>query len=212
MDFKINLKEARLERVKNLILELDPGKILDIGCCNCDFSKQFIQFGWQIYGIDLNLQQVGENVIIKKTNLDTQNIPFDNSFFDLVFAGEVIEHLVDTGHFLSEVNRVLRTGGTFIITTPNLVSLENRIRALFGKYPKWLDYDLNGIGHIRAYTPKVLKKQLIKHGFKIEKHFGNFLPIIPQRFIDDLNFPILKYTGSIFPNLSMDIIILSKKQ
>lgn len=98
-------------------------------------------------------------------------------FFDLVFAGEVIEHLVDTGHFLSEVNRVLRTGGTFIITTPNLVSLENRIRALFGKYPKWMDYDLNGIGHIRAYTPKVLKEQFIKYGFKIEKHFGNFLPI-----------------------------------
>lgn len=212
MDFKINIKEARLDRVKNLILELNPGKMLDVGCCNCDFSKQFSQFGWQIYGIDLNLQPVKENIIIKKVNLDTENIPFDDNFFDLVFAGEVIEHLVDTDHFLSEVNRVLIIGGTFIITTPNLASLENRIRILFGKYPKWLEYDLNGIGHIRAYTPKVLKKQLIKYGFKIEKHFGNFLPIIPQRFIDDLKFPILKYTGNIYPNFSQAIIIKSIKQ
>jgi len=51
----------------------------------------------------------------------------------------------------------------------------------------------------------------MEHGFKIEKHKGNWVPFIPQRFINDIKWPWLSVTGDLFPNLSMDIIIKARK-
>jgi len=46
--------------------------------------------------------------------------------FDLVFAGELIEHLYDTDYFFEEANKVLKAGGYLIITTPNLPTMAAR--------------------------------------------------------------------------------------
>ena len=90
----------------------------------------------------------------------TRGLPISNACLDAVFAGEIIEHLVDTDSFIAEIARVLRPGGHAVITTPNLASFENRLRLLAGIYPIWVDHRVGGAGHVRAYTARVLKKQL----------------------------------------------------
>ena len=64
-----------------------------------------------------------------------RGLPISNACLDAVFAGEIIEHLVDTDSFIAEIARVLRPGGHTVITTPNLASFENRLRLLAGIYP-----------------------------------------------------------------------------
>lgn len=212
--WSFDLRESRYKKVTKLILQEKPGKLLDIGCSSGDFSARFTQLGWDVYGVEIARNKVEEarKKGVKAVSGDfSKKFPFKDGFFDVVFAGEVIEHIVDTDAFLKEVNRVSKIGGKFIVTTPNLTSLENRIRILLGIYPIWVDYRLGGAGHVRAYTPSTLKRQLRQHGFKIEKHWGNFVPPISQAFLDDRRFPLLGWTGYILPGLSQGIIIKARK-
>ena len=48
-------------------------------------------------------------------------LPFPAATFDLVISRSVVEHLADPAEVMREIARVLKPGGRFIFTTPNLV-------------------------------------------------------------------------------------------
>ncbi len=54
-------------------------------------------------------------------------LPFRTAAFDALFAGELVEHLADPGAGVAEFRRVLRPGGTLILTTPNRLRLANLV-------------------------------------------------------------------------------------
>ena len=213
-EWEIDLRETRYKKIEKIILGCKPGKLLDAGCSSGKFSARFIQKGYDVYGIDYAEKRVNE---AKQNGLKavvcdiTKKLPFDDEFFDIVLAGELIEHVVDTDGLLSEFNRVLKTHGVLIITTPNLASFENRLRLLFGIYPAWTNYSVAAPNHVRSYTLPILKKQLKKNGFTPVKQFGNFVPFIPQVLLDDIKFPLLGVSGYIFPSLSQGLIVAAVK-
>ena len=59
--------------------------------------------------------------------------PWNDDFFDFVFACEVIEHLVNPLHMLKEIKRVLRSNGVMLITTDNQTNIGNAFNLLMGK-------------------------------------------------------------------------------
>lgn len=213
--FGYSFDESRLKKCIKLIDKIPIGSFLDIGCTQGAWGVYWKNKGWKVSGVDVNPSNIEASIKLGIDALlcdcNAEKLPFDDKSFDFIFAGEVIEHLIDTDGFLEEVFRCLKPGGRAIITTPNLASFENRLRLLFGFYPLWVDYSLEGSGHVRAYTPAVLKKQLIAHGFFIDKHLGNWVPIVPQRFAHDVSHPWLAITGDIVPSLSMDTILLVRK-
>ncbi|MGH9013424.1 MAG: class I SAM-dependent methyltransferase [Acidimicrobiia bacterium] len=212
-----DLRESRLRRVAEVVAALPPGKLLDVGCGRGAFGS-FVrkQLGWEVHGVELIDDFVAEAAkrlhSAQAVAISEAPLPFPSDSFDLVFAGEIIEHLVDTDAFLAEIARVTQPGGTVIVTTPNLASFENRLRILLGLYPIWVDYRAGGEGHVRAYTPRVLKRQLRAHGLEPLRHLGNWVPFLPQRFADDLRHPWLSVTGKWLPSLAMDIIIVARKR
>lgn len=165
-----------------------------------------VRGGWEAYGIDINHDNVAaciaKGLDVRLCDLSVDVLPFGNGEFDLIFAGEIIEHLVDTDRFLQDVARCLKPNGNLIITTPNLASFENRARLLFGVYPEWVDWcTTEGTDHVRSYTVKILKRQLVSHGFNISRVLGNFVPFLPQQIINDLQFPrhySFRYLGLTF--------------
>jgi 2-polyprenyl-3-methyl-5-hydroxy-6-metoxy-1,4-benzoquinol methylase len=212
--FVYEMRESRLKKCARIIQSLTPGKMLDIGCCDGSWLRMWQSRGWEPYGIDVsraNVTAASQYVDARVCDLNSDRFPFDDHTFDLIFAGEIIEHLVDTDGFLSEISRCVKPGGHVVITTPNLVSFENRLRIMLGIYPIWVNYNLEGSGHVRAYTPRILKKQMAAHGLKVTKHVGNWVPFLPQRFVHDVRFPWLAFTGDLLPSLSMDIIVLATK-
>ena len=85
-------------------------------------------------------------------------LPFEDGWFDLVWASEVIEHIADTARWLSEVRRVLRPGGELLMTTPS----HGRLRVLLGGVERFSE----PLGdHLHLYTRGSLFTLLCEFGF-----------------------------------------------
>lgn len=140
MNGQVNKLPHRIQKICRLSI---PGgdRFLDIGCGNGAFAILFGEiFGFRnLYGVDVSIEAVnqanerGVNAIC--ADADKEALPYDDGYFDVVFAGEVIEHLLNSDFMIDEIFRVLKLGGMCIVTTPNLASWYNRIQLLFGYQP-----------------------------------------------------------------------------
>lgn len=155
-------------------LELTDKGILDIGCHDGTFLSLIKKRNNNFYGLDASDWAVSQS---KKKDFDVRQfffddktrLPFEDDFFDLIVAGEIIEHIYDTDFFLEEIRRVLKTNGKLLISTPNIASLGRRLLLFFGISPliELSPNEPGSVGHIRYFTFKTLEKLLRKHRFKI---------------------------------------------
>lgn len=155
-------------------------KLLSLGCAD-GFIEEKIknQLGIQVYGLEAS-KNCAEEAIKKGIKISIGDIskkfPYENKSFDFVFAGEVIEHIIDTRHFLNEIKRILKPGGFLILTTPNLARLDDRIKFIFGKAPRHTNPMHKFLYlHIRPFTFSSLKGSLEKTNFKLISFKSNFV-------------------------------------
>lgn len=115
---------------QDVILEAATGKrVLDIGCVAADRLMD-LHLGIRKAAREcIGLDVVEADGVVQG---DAQNFDFDEPF-DLVVAGEVIEHLGNVRGFLDSVYRNLKPGGRLILTTPNAYSFLFLRKAVFGK-------------------------------------------------------------------------------
>ncbi|HEV8306496.1 MAG TPA: class I SAM-dependent methyltransferase [Methylomirabilota bacterium] len=214
-DHRLDLRESRLTKLLALLADERRGRLLDIGCAAGELAELLQTLGWQAEGVDREPALVerarGRGIAVRRADFERDPLPWDSATFDAAVAGEVIEHVIDTDHLLHEAARVLRPNGVLIVTTPNLASLENRVRLLLGRYPMWMDHGIEGSGHLRYYTPGLLQRQLEQHGFRVERHVGNWVPFLPQRWVDDRKWPWLAVTGDWWPSLAMGILMKARR-
>lgn len=169
------IRKKRVEFFLDLLHDGENHRVLDIGCQGGDLCYQLMQCGHEPYGIDVVEELVAEarskypQISFECANCE-QKLPFADKHFDVVWAGDVIEHIRFTGVFVNEVNRVLKVGGLFVLTTPMHNRLKNLIVALYN-FEKHFDPDFP---HLRFYTLKSLQAVLRKRGFSIKmiKYFG----------------------------------------
>jgi len=213
---RMDLGESRIRKLLRLLETERPGRLLDVGCAGGELAALLATRGWTPHGAEgepaLVAAARARDVDARVVDLDRAPLPWPAGTFDAVVAAEVIEHVVDTDRLLAEMARVLRPGGALVITTPNLASFENRLRLVFGRYPMWMDIGVAGTGHLRYYTPRMLRHQLARHGLPVERHVGNWVPFIPQRFLDDRRAPWLSVTGDWWPSLAMGILMRARRE
>jgi 2-polyprenyl-3-methyl-5-hydroxy-6-metoxy-1,4-benzoquinol methylase len=100
--------------------------VLDVGCGTGYGCKMLSQWAKMVCGIDHSEEAVlysqkfysGENIFYGQMNAAA--LGFNKQIFDVVVSFQVIEHLPDPDMFLSELKRVIKTGGLIIISTPNV--------------------------------------------------------------------------------------------
>ena len=140
-------------------------KVLDMGCRDGILTQHFIEQN-EVTGLDIDkqaLEACRENLNIETKWADfSLQIPIPTSSFNVVVAGEVIEHLPYPEITIAEISRILKPEGLFIGSVPNSYHIKNRLRVLKGRL---IDYDQT---HLRAYNVMLLRQYLEKE-FVIEK-------------------------------------------
>lgn len=121
------------KRVDSSIMYLNgswKGKLLDVGCGNGQFLATMRDLGWEIQGIEPDVQAArfardhfGVQVIA--STLEKATIP--NEFFDAITISHVIEHVSDPIKFLGKCHRILKPTGKLVVVTPNIESMAHRI-------------------------------------------------------------------------------------
>lgn len=178
---QIVLKYAmeQLETCKN-------GKVLDLaaGCGDdlVNIKNRSKGENHQFYALDAyppNVKLLREKGIsVSAADIEREVFPFDDSYFDVVIANQILEHCKELFWIFSEVQRILKPGGVFIIGVPNLASSHCRLMLLFGMMPPCIET----FGpHVRGFTYKDFR-WFIESGdyFKVEQCDGSgrftFLP------------------------------------
>ncbi len=160
----------RLELEKIVAAAPSGGRVLDIGTGLGVVPETLLRLGYQVVCVDVAMSESGKEPLQRLVDLGAeghfamvgeQPIPISDSSIDIVFAGDVIEHLPKTPKwFLQELSRVVKSGGWVILTTPNAVRLPVRIKVPLGfsNWPPVSDYINNPagqthhLGHHHEYT------------------------------------------------------------
>ena len=109
--------------------------ILDVGCGTGALLAQLRDHGYrQLTGLDISPPADVAGIRFHAVDLDGPTLPVADQSVDLALAVEVIEHLENPGAFLAGIRSKLRPSGQLLITTPNVHSVEARVRwLLLGK-------------------------------------------------------------------------------
>ncbi|MCA9028124.1 MAG: class I SAM-dependent methyltransferase [Planctomycetaceae bacterium] len=147
-------------------------RALEIGCSSGWFLAQLRERGWSPVGVDLvegPLKQArAAGFEVHHGTLDS--IEFEAESFHAVFGWMVVEHVPRPRETLQSIYRVLKPGGQFAISVPNVASWESSV---FGRH--WRGYDLPR--HLQHFTPRSLRALLSQEGFEVERiiHQPSFL-------------------------------------
>jgi len=144
-------------------------RVLDLGCGEGRFAAELQRAGAEVLAVDVAQEPLrraaGAHPELELALIaceDEWDLP--DAAFDVVWAGEVIEHVADTAGWLSEVRRVLRPGGTLLLSTPAHPLLRRLALALV---PGAWERDLDPRGeHLRFYTRRSLGALLADFRFE----------------------------------------------
>jgi len=109
-------------------------RLLDLSCGSGNSARRYAALGFSVTPTSFHPEtfKVPE-MRCERVDLN-QPMPFADASFDCVTLQEVVEHLENVPHLFREVRRVLKPGGSFILTTPNRLSLHSRVKYIFSGF------------------------------------------------------------------------------
>lgn len=144
------------------------GRLLDIGCSWGGYLWRMQELGWEVHGIELNAsaaQFAREELGLSQVRSGSfADLDYPESSFDVVHMSMVLEHLYEPADALRKINKLLRPGGQFILSVPDISGFEAR---LF----KDKCYTLQVPQHLSHFSPETLTRFLQDAGFAVEKIF-----------------------------------------
>lgn len=100
-------------------------RVLDVGCGEADLHAALRPRTAVLAGCDVNAGDIASaaaaypGAAAGYRVADAARLPWENGAFDVVLCLEAIEHVADVGAALAQAARVLRPGGTLVLTCPN---------------------------------------------------------------------------------------------
>jgi SAM-dependent methyltransferase len=191
-----------------------PLRVLDVGCGPQAVLARHLGPGDTYVGCDYRPEAEVplERYVSIDLNEDSLAERLRGEQFDVVFCGEVIEHLFSPDALLDDLRELLATGGVLILSTPNLGYYVNRGLLLLGISPLFLensaDVKLGRVtrrlgqgnvteGHIRVFTYRALRDLVARKGFRV-------LRVVPTTV---WGFPLDRVLGRI-PSLAADNVLV----
>jgi 2-polyprenyl-3-methyl-5-hydroxy-6-metoxy-1,4-benzoquinol methylase len=165
------LARAAERRARSLV-EASPSpslRVLDVGCGEGQLTASIADAGYQVLGVDVAEEPL-RRARSRRADLELRRVesagewPLADASFDVVWSGETIEHVADTARWLSELRRVLRSGGSLILSTPAHGPLTRLGLALSRRrFERHFDPRAD---HLRFYTRHTLSRLLEDFGYE----------------------------------------------
>jgi len=164
------------ERFKLIKPYIENKTVLDIGCCGWYSHREgaFELEGWlhynikksskNVFGIDKSKECIeflrDKGYDVEVANAENFHL---NQKFDVIVAGELIEHLSNFQGFLNSVRKHLKEGGLLILSTPNMFYFQNTLFLILRGYPAVHKE------HTCWFDEITLRQLLGRFGFSVEK-------------------------------------------
>jgi len=182
-----NKYHYQLKLYTQIAKDLTPKNILDVGCAQATLAMTLAEQGYRVTANDIR----GEFLEYAKSRYEKGDIRFvhGNIFdidigekFDLIYANQIIEHLVHPVEFIANLSRFLNPGGCMVLTTPNHDYIKNCLPSFdeLGDTTQYehLQFTADADGHFFSYTPNELKRIIGQAGMAVKRVFTFESPII----------------------------------
>ena len=160
-------------------------RILEYGAIPLLLTSALAALEYNIRAIDIKPERFASAIAnlgldVVGCDVETEPVPFADGEFDAVLFHELFEHLrINPVFTMSEVVRVLKPGGTLLLSTPNLRSFRGLRNLLVrnqghavsaGVYEQYEKLDTIGhMGHVREYTTREVADFLARLGLHTDK-------------------------------------------
>jgi 2-polyprenyl-3-methyl-5-hydroxy-6-metoxy-1,4-benzoquinol methylase len=164
--------------ILEMLRPLPPCRVLDLGCSGGLLAERVRELGHHVTGVDYveipGVRDRTDGFFV--ANLE-DGIPAEvGSGYDVVIAGDVIEHVSRPLDALRSIRERLRPGGQLLLSVPNFGHWYPRIRVATGRF----GYDRRGIldsTHLRFFTSRTLRRTVRAAGFDILDERATGLPL-----------------------------------
>lgn len=152
-------QERRLEMIVRAAGRRMQGRVLENGCGIGMYVEHLTPLGGKVTGLEFDSERARQAAKRSSqiVNAASESLPFGSATFDLILSHEVLEHVQDDGRSVSEMMRVLKSGGRMVVFAPNRgYPFETHGIYWAGKYHFGNKLFVN-------YLPKVWRDRLAPH-------------------------------------------------
>lgn len=156
-------------RIKELLIHKNSGRLLEIGCGEGNFLKECKQYfdvsGFDVskYAIDKSKKLLGDNVSLG--NIEKNNL--QSNYYDVIVVFNLLEHLKNPANVIEKLYRALKKEGVLIGSVPNNFGVVGGLATLIS--------NIIDKTHCSTYPPRIWYKYFIDEGFKSVSFFGEIM-------------------------------------
>ena len=180
-------------------------RVLDLGCAAGALARVLVDRGCAVVGLDIDpdaaklAELVCERVVVGDMDEIDLELVFENDHFDVILAGDVLEHLRDPRPALRALRGLLKPGGYLAISVPNVAHGSIRLALLHGDFPR-AELGLLDLTHVQFLTRDNLQDLLAETGWTPAFIDGTIKPIAAS----EVPYPDDELTRSVLSQISAD--------
>ncbi len=154
--------------------------VLDLGCGAGHFAERIRPACRYLAGVELDAGAAAEGArffddAVTGDAFEGISGPWKEPF-DVIVAGDVLEHLPRPGDLLSALKPLLKSDGTLLVSLPNVANVTVRAALVAGRFP-YADRGILDRTHLRFYTRASARALLAGAGFRIGFEAATAMPV-----------------------------------
>jgi 2-polyprenyl-3-methyl-5-hydroxy-6-metoxy-1,4-benzoquinol methylase len=214
---KLNRYISRIEFLRE---QCRGRRVLHLGCSSGQFLQDRLarhsllhgilaKEAAELYGIDIDetsletMRAMGYHHLYHGNVERLDDVHLEQTF-DVVVAGDILEHITRPGSMLDGIKRFLRRGGQFLVSTNNAFGLHYQLRRWGGSYREHPE-------HVAFFSPETLTHLFERHGYRLEAMFGAYTEP-PHTWPQRLKFAIGRPLFRLAPVLAGTLIVIAEPE
>lgn len=164
---------------------IGPGRVLDVGAASGYLGRALATAGYTVVGIDRETPAVPAAWYDAFHVVDLAQLPaLAEAPFDVIVAGDVLEHLSEPDRALAALAGLLARGGRILISVPNVAFALVRFQLLAGRF-EYAERGIMDVGHLRFFTRRSLLRLVRAAGLTPGRPIGlpPPLPLVSPLFL-----------------------------